>query len=351
MDSNKYNNGNKMKKTSLTLASAILFGSAMVGAAFAGEPCKMYIKLGGGYSFASKVKVKGSGGIDNSGAKSTIANVIDKTKLTNYDNFHIGRFSGGLVEVGLGYNFTEQVRADLTVSYANLTNKVNALVGVANVFPPSSSVTNKRPDWKLMANAYYDFNTSTAFTPFVGIGIGGNHTKNKSTFNGAFPSNAIPVSDNSTTSPRTSVVIADAVVADGSRLFNSTDAGIGPVPNPGYLVGDLNTVSTNATQGTYFTSKTFGSKSSFIYGGTVGISYKMSEGVLIDLAYKIENMPKYKYDTDLVYVTMNPNNTWKANAAASKPVDGKDGGIMSAIGEQTKTNVKNNFTLGLRVEF
>ena len=340
-----------MKKTSLTLASAILFGSAMVGAAFAGEPCKMYVKLGGGYSFASKVKVKGSGATDTTGVASTIANVTDQTKLTNYDNIHIGRFSGGLVEVGLGYNFTEQVRADLTVSYANLTNKVSNLVQTKNLFPTSSSVTNKRPDWKLMANAYYDFNTSTAFTPFVGIGIGGNHTKNKSTFNGAVSSSAIPVEDNSATGAVKQVGIAAALKADGSKLFASTDAGTGPVPNPGYLVGDLNTVSTDATQGTYFTSKTFGSKSSFIYGGTVGISYKMSEGVLIDLAYKIENMPKYNYDTDLVYVTMNPNSTWKAAAAAGKPVTGTDGGIVSSVGQQTKTNVKNNFTLGLRVEF
>lgn len=76
--------------------------------------------------------------------------------------------NSALFEAGVGYQLPYNLRADLTVGYrpgfkvesreARGTLPVNADADVKN--------------WAVMANLYYDIATGTAFTPYVGAGLG-----------------------------------------------------------------------------------------------------------------------------------------------------------------------------------
>lgn len=80
-------------------------------------------------------------------------------------------FSGG---IGIGYQFTDLLRADVTARYG----KADA-GGFVDLSPgciaSASCYISERGDartWDLMANAYVDLGTFAGFTPYVGGGLG-----------------------------------------------------------------------------------------------------------------------------------------------------------------------------------
>ena len=76
--------------------------------------------------------------------------------------------------VGIGYAAGNGIRAEIEVSYANYD------IGTHSAFDPAGARTNFTPEQSfgearslaVMASGYYDFENGTAFTPFVGAGIG-----------------------------------------------------------------------------------------------------------------------------------------------------------------------------------
>lgn len=81
--------------------------------------------------------------------------------------------------VGVGYQFNNYFRADVTADYWGSADFNGSTVGGCGNFPGpcrSRDVTSVSA-WSLMANAYVDIGTYGAFTPYVGAGIGATHVK------------------------------------------------------------------------------------------------------------------------------------------------------------------------------
>jgi opacity protein-like surface antigen len=88
----------------------------------------------------------------------------------DYDSWKID--SSADVGVGIGYQFTDYFRADLTAHYwqADVDGRNegdNCALGFCG-----SVETSKASAWELMANAYVDLGTFAGFTPYIGGGLG-----------------------------------------------------------------------------------------------------------------------------------------------------------------------------------
>lgn len=100
-----------------------------------------YVGLGGGANFAADSDLEG-GGITNTEA---------------------GFETGPAVVGTLGYAYGNGFRTEIEVGYRQ--NDVDSMRGIANA-------TGDTTAWNFMVNALYDFDTGTAFTPYVGAGVG-----------------------------------------------------------------------------------------------------------------------------------------------------------------------------------
>jgi opacity protein-like surface antigen len=79
--------------------------------------------------------------------------------------------------VGVGYHFTDYLRADATFEYSTgefggTTSSAAACVGGAPGTGCASIDTQKVEQYGFMANAYADLGTYVGFTPYVGAGAG-----------------------------------------------------------------------------------------------------------------------------------------------------------------------------------
>ena len=72
--------------------------------------------------------------------------------------------AGWVGNVFFGYAYGSGFRSELEVN--RRANDVDSVRG-------STAGTGEATSWGVMANVYYDFKNSTAFTPYVGVGIGG----------------------------------------------------------------------------------------------------------------------------------------------------------------------------------
>ncbi|MEI2299504.1 outer membrane protein [Ensifer sp. MJa1] len=80
---------------------------------------------------------------------------------------------------GVGYQFNNYLRADVTVDYWGNGDFNGSTLGNCGSFPGPcrSSDVSSVSAWSVMANAYVDIGTYGAFTPYVGAGIGATHVK------------------------------------------------------------------------------------------------------------------------------------------------------------------------------
>ncbi|MBB3949258.1 outer membrane protein [Aureimonas jatrophae] len=79
---------------------------------------------------------------------------------------------GASFGLGLGYRFTDMLRADLTVGYGERDVATNAFA-----VPGCGSICLARDagsahSWNVLASAYLDLGTVAGFTPYVGAGLG-----------------------------------------------------------------------------------------------------------------------------------------------------------------------------------
>ena len=143
----------------------------------------IYFEAGGGLVLFSEIgKVKSGDWFEKDGKPfyydddgTTKKDGTPTLKEADYDaGYDIGWAIGGAV----GYRFGD-IRAEAEVFYFSASqNRLGSADIDKDVFdtPPSLSVLS------LMANGWYEFDTGTVFSPFIGLGLGG--------FQGAFSSGA-----------------------------------------------------------------------------------------------------------------------------------------------------------------
>lgn len=119
------------------------------------EP-RLYFRVDGGYAFHDDPTMVENG-------------IYDLTETSIGNAWTVGG--------GVGMYFSRNVRADITVDHrfnadveGNLADHAATLEGVRR-FGLSSTVA--------LANVYYDFDTRSRFTPYVGVGLGFVHHKTK----------------------------------------------------------------------------------------------------------------------------------------------------------------------------
>ncbi len=142
-----------MKKAHVVFMTVLaLVAMLAVGSAYAADKGGIYVGVKGGYEY--KDAKKGS--------------IADTTGGDNSTNEKWSDRSGYTVGGALGYNFIGMglpVRAEAEYLYHNQF-KFNANNATTGAF------TNKVDIHTAFANVYYDFKTDTAFTPYVGAGLG-----------------------------------------------------------------------------------------------------------------------------------------------------------------------------------
>jgi len=176
-----------MKKILLTTVAVAAFAQG----ASALEAGKMYVRADLGYNFSSpKLNDKIAKGKDDTTA------IFQKTSQSN-------RLKGFAGDIGFGYALSDSVRTDVTINMSQgkknlkgitLTNALGKVANAAysdkdgknyvatpvNPATPgdakllTSTVNLKEKKLGLMANAYYDFNNASEFTPYVMAGVGVN---------------------------------------------------------------------------------------------------------------------------------------------------------------------------------
>jgi opacity protein-like surface antigen len=79
--------------------------------------------------------------------------------------------SAGLFGIGIGYQFNNWLRFDITGEYRSAADFTG--LHVVNGTPPfTDEYRAKKTEWLFLANAYVDLGTWWCITPFVGAGIG-----------------------------------------------------------------------------------------------------------------------------------------------------------------------------------
>jgi opacity protein-like surface antigen len=83
--------------------------------------------------------------------------------------------SGMLAGLGFGYQFNNWFRADVTGEYRGETgfHGLDTWFDTFNGVARFNNYTAKKSEWLFLGNIYADLGTWNAFTPFIGLGIGG----------------------------------------------------------------------------------------------------------------------------------------------------------------------------------
>ncbi|WHQ47065.1 MAG: outer membrane beta-barrel protein [Candidatus Midichloria sp.] len=223
-----------MKKISL-----IAFAAAAISASSAfAAPGSMYIGLNGGYQMVpGKVKADLFKYIAKAPAKAT----ADAAAESSVDLK--GTPKGPFVTGSFGYIISDEFRTALSFQYnfdqKNIYDK--ELVGATKVNAAPKLKLSK--SWNVLANFYYDFLNTSAFTPFIGVGLG-------------YGSRTYEV---------------EGIKAKGVDAVIGT---IGNIDDAALKVGSKAT------------------KKSFAFGGTLGVAYKVNNQVSLELAYAIQTLPK-----------------------------------------------------------
>jgi outer membrane immunogenic protein len=146
-----------MKKAHLVILAALaLVASLAFGTAYAADNGGVYVGVKGGYEYKDISKK----GVGDSNAAATNNNATNQSWSSG---------DGGVFGGSIGYNFADMglpVRAE--VEYLHHEGfKYSATNSTTGVF--NNKVDNIHT---VFANFYYDIKTGTAFTPYVGAGLG-----------------------------------------------------------------------------------------------------------------------------------------------------------------------------------
>jgi opacity protein-like surface antigen len=92
-------------------------------------------------------------------------------------NQQTGFDTGGIFGLGVGYQFNNWFRADITGQYRGRTNfhgqdLVTYPLGGGVIGAGSDNYNASKSEWLVLANAYVDLGTWWCVTPFIGAGVG-----------------------------------------------------------------------------------------------------------------------------------------------------------------------------------
>lgn len=145
----------KSKLNSLLLGGLLSTVTALTAnAADAGD---FYTKLELGYQFGTTRLSSVDGAKDD--------------KVTDKDIHYKFRNAGGINgAIGVGYNFSEEARGDVTLFYKQQNKTISKNDDVSKF--EFKDASHKLNTFGVLANVYYDFNNDSSFIPFVGVGAG-----------------------------------------------------------------------------------------------------------------------------------------------------------------------------------
>ncbi|WP_398465732.1 outer membrane protein [Tardiphaga sp.] len=163
----------------MAAGAASLMSTAVLAAdmAIAPPPPQMYAPppvedFGGWY-------LRGDIGFSNQKVKKleTPAGVGYNAPNTVLEQQSLGFDTGGIYQVGVGYQFNNWFRADITGQFRGSSNFHGydrfSFTGPANVgIFQSEQYGGRKTEWVAMANAYVDLGTWWCVTPFIGAGVG-----------------------------------------------------------------------------------------------------------------------------------------------------------------------------------
>jgi opacity protein-like surface antigen len=225
-------------KSLVAAGAASLLSSMAFAADMAIAPPPMYAPpvvedFGGWY-------LRGDIGFSNQSVK----NVLD-TASGAYNNVAVSQTSGfgsaGIYDLGVGYQFSNWFRADLTAQYRGRSN-FTGLDVVTGTGPfvgllQNNNYTATKSELLFLANGYVDLGTWWCITPFVGAGVG----------------------------------------ASRVTISSFTDMGVtNQHVNPNYFGGPPVVSDTSAMSG---------SKWNFAWAAYAGLAYKVSPNLTLELAY------------------------------------------------------------------
>jgi opacity protein-like surface antigen len=120
--------------------------------------------------YASSWYLRGDIGITNQQIKN-LTNIQDVNN--SVQNVGLGFDSSGLFGLGIGYNWNEWLRFDLTGEYRSRANFHGSQVITSGGNTYTDEYSGSKSEWLFLANAYVDLGTWGGFTPFIGAGVGG----------------------------------------------------------------------------------------------------------------------------------------------------------------------------------
>lgn len=181
-------------------AAATLFSSMAPAADMAIAPPPQYYAppvqdFGGWY-------LRGDIGVTNTSGKLFAPGYADATTVS-YQQVGHGFTGGTSFGLGVGYQFNNWLRADVTSEYRSKVNfsgndfaVISGLNGVAGNWPLGDTYNGGYSSWVTLVNAYVDLGTWWCVTPFIGAGVGGAYNKisglsDISTFPAANPSTGL----------------------------------------------------------------------------------------------------------------------------------------------------------------
>ena len=108
------------------------------------------------------------------------SDVARRTQLRNeVKTVHLDFDSSPLFGLGVGYQFNNWLRADVTGEYRGKSS-FHGLdrydTGLNGTFDGTNEYRATKSEWVAMANVYFDLGTWYGITPFIGAGIGGART-------------------------------------------------------------------------------------------------------------------------------------------------------------------------------
>jgi opacity protein-like surface antigen len=167
-------------------------------------------------------------------------NALDANNLTS--DQRLGFDTAGVYGLGVGYQFNNWLRADVTGQFRGNANfhglDVITFPNGGAIGSGADTYSASKSEWLFLANAYADLGTWWCITPFVGVGIG------------------------------TARV----------QISNFVDQGVGSLFPPGTGVGPSTAFADTA------------SKWNFAWALHAGLAYKVSPNMTIEMAYSYINM-------------------------------------------------------------
>ncbi|CAL7959390.1 exported hypothetical protein [Alphaproteobacteria bacterium] len=304
-----------MKKFLAALSvSAVV--AAVATSANAAQQCKFYLKAAGGYTLANKLTYDAT--VKSSVGSGADVGVESKDFLLSDTKAH----KGFLGEIGLGYHFTENLRADVAFRYQRAENKkmpvfdASAQSGI--FFPTAKDTANlhsKITSYAGVATVYYDFSNTSPVTPFVLAGVGMERIDQKimSDKTGNFDYLGGADSNGKTIVSKITKTLFYTDIDGSTGKAKDTDKGI----------NELQSEKKN--------------KALFQLGG--GVAYKVSDSLYLDVTYKLSNFNS---------IAQKPFVIGYSTGEKSETLISSTGAFTNLKSKQT---LQNSVLVGLRFSF